>query len=122
MFVARSHIYTGFIDKVSTLTHFPLEPGYENYSFSDQVVKDFEHGFDSTLTESVKTPELDASFDEADTMPSSFSPGFLHLVSTICNISKLQLTPTIKPHELWYQARALLFPVPQVGKIVSLLS
>ena len=31
--VAQSHIYHGFTGKVSTLTHFPLEPGLEDYSF-----------------------------------------------------------------------------------------
>ena len=36
-FVAPSHIYPGFTDKVSSLTHFPLEPGYEDYSFLDKA-------------------------------------------------------------------------------------
>ena len=26
-FVAHSHIYPGFMGKVSSLTHFPMEPG-----------------------------------------------------------------------------------------------
>ena len=30
-FIAQSHILPGFRGKVSTLTHFPLEPGCENY-------------------------------------------------------------------------------------------
>ena len=34
LFVAHSHIYPGFTGKVSSLTHFPLEPGCEDYSFS----------------------------------------------------------------------------------------
>ena len=29
--------------KVSTLTHFPLKPGCEDYAFLDQAVEDFEH-------------------------------------------------------------------------------
>ena len=41
-FVACSHIYPGFTDKVSSLTHFPLEPGCEVYAFLDQAVADFE--------------------------------------------------------------------------------
>ena len=41
-FVAYSHIYPGFTGKVSSLTHFPLEPGCEDYSFLDQAVADFE--------------------------------------------------------------------------------
>ena len=32
-FVAHSHIYPGFTGKVSSLTHFPLEPGCEDYAF-----------------------------------------------------------------------------------------
>ena len=32
---------------------------------------------------------------------------------------KLQLTSSIKYHKLWCQAKALLLPVPQVGKILS---
>ena len=36
-FVAHSHIYPGFTGKVSSLTHFPLEPGCENYAFFGSV-------------------------------------------------------------------------------------
>ena len=31
-FIAQSHIYPGFTGKVSPLPHFPLEPGWEDYS------------------------------------------------------------------------------------------
>ena len=41
-FVAHSHIYPGFTGKVSSLTHFPLELGCEDYSFLDQDIADFE--------------------------------------------------------------------------------
>ena len=58
-FVAHSHIYPGFTCKVSSLTHFPLEAGHEDYAFLDQPVADFEQGWDSILTDSLKTPELD---------------------------------------------------------------
>ena len=51
---------------------------------------DFEQGLDSILTNSVETPELDTSLDEPDTITSSVS-GFLHLVSTLSDNSKLQL-------------------------------
>ena len=37
-FVSQTHIYPGFTGKVSSLTHFPLEPGCEDYSFLDQPV------------------------------------------------------------------------------------
>ena len=58
-------MYPGFKGKVATQTHFPLEPGCEDCSFLDQVVKGFEHGLDSTLTDPVNTLELEVSFDEA---------------------------------------------------------
>ena len=90
-FVADSHIYPGFTGKVSSLTHFPLEPGCEDYSFLDQAVADFEQGLDSILTDSLKTPELDTSLEEPDAITSSVSSGFLHSVSTLSDNSKLQL-------------------------------
>ena len=58
-FVARSHIYPGFTGKVSSLTHFPLEPGCEDYAFLDQAVADFTQGLDSILTDSLETPDLE---------------------------------------------------------------
>ena len=42
--------------KVSTLTHFPLEPGCEDNSYLYQVVVDFE-GLDSIFNDSAKTLE-----------------------------------------------------------------
>ena len=51
-FVAHFHIYPGFAGKVSSLTHFPLEPGCQDHSFLDQADADFEQGFDSILTDS----------------------------------------------------------------------
>ena len=35
-FIACSHIYPWFMDKVSTISHLPFEPGYEDNSFLDQ--------------------------------------------------------------------------------------
>ena len=58
---AHSHIYPGFMGKVSSLTHFPLEPGCEDYSFLDESVADFEQGLGSILTDSNQTLELDTS-------------------------------------------------------------
>ena len=63
----------------------------------------FEHGLESILTDSVNTPEPEVSFDEADTM---FPSGFLYLVSTHSDNSRLQLAPSIKCLILWCQARA----------------
>ena len=53
------------------------------------------------LTDSVETPELDTSLDEPDAITSSVSTGFLSLVSTISDTSKLQLAPSIRSHKLW---------------------
>ena len=116
-FVTCSCIYPGFTGKVSSLTHFPLEPRCEDYAFLDQAVADFKHGLDSILTDSLETLELDTSLEEPDAITSSVSSGFLHLVSTLSDNSKLQLDPTIWTHKLWCQARALLAPVSLATKI-----
>ena len=117
-FVAQSHIYPGFTGKVSSLTHFPLEPGCEDYAFLDQVVADFKQGLDSILTDSPETMELDTSLDEPDAVMSfSVSSGFLHLVCTLSDNSKLQLAPSIQTCKLWCQARALLAPVSLATKM-----
>ena len=116
-FVAHSHIYPGFTGKVSSLTHFPLEPGCEDYAFLDQAVADFKQGLDSILTDSFKTPELDMSLEEPDAITSSVSSGFLHLVGTLSYNSKPQLAPTIQTHKLWCQARVLLAPVSLATKM-----
>ena len=107
-FVAESHIYPGFFSKVSSLTHFTLEPGHGDYSSLDQTVADFEKGLDFILTDSVESLELDASFEVLDGLPSSVSSGLLHLINTTSDTSKQQLAPSIKSHKLWCQAAALL--------------
>ena len=84
------------MSKVLKLSHFLLESGCEDYSFLNQGVEDFEHSLDSILTESVETPELDASFDEPDAVATSVLSGFLSLVSTLSDNSKAQLAPSIK--------------------------
>ena len=112
LFVAHSNIYPGFTGKVSSLTHFSLEPGCE-----DQAVADFEQGLDSILTDSLKTLELDTSLEKPDAITSSVSSGFLCLVSTLSDNSKLQLAPSIHIHKLWCQARALLAPVSLATKM-----
>ena len=102
---------------MSSLAHFPLEPGCEYYSFLDQTVADFEEGLDSILTDSIETPELDTSLGEPDAITSSVSSGFLHSVSTLSHNSKPQLAPSIRSCILWCQARALLVPVPLATKM-----
>ena len=69
-FVVHSHIYPGFTGKVSSFTHFPLEPRCEDYAFLDQAVDDFEQGLDSILTASLETLELGTSLDEPDVITS----------------------------------------------------
>ena len=58
-FVAWSHIYPGFMGKVSSLTHFPLELGCEDYCCLNEAVADLEQGMDSIFTEYIKTPDQD---------------------------------------------------------------
>ena len=86
-------------------------------SFLDQGVADFKQGLDSILTDPIETPELDTSLDEPDAVTSSISSGFLHLVSTISDNSKLELAPSSRSHKLWCQARALRAPVPLATKM-----
>ena len=57
------------------------------------------------------TLELDSSPEEPDAITSSVSSGFLCLVSTLSDNSKLQLAPNIHTHKLWCHARAVLTPV-----------
>ena len=116
-FVACSHVYPGFTGKVSSLTHFPLESGCEDYAFLDQAVADFEQGLDSILTDSLKTPELDTSLKEPDAITSSVSSGFLPSVNTLSDNSKPQLAPSIHTCKPWCQARALLAPVSLATKM-----
>ena len=42
------------IGKMSTLAHFLIEPGCDNYIFLDQAVGEFEHGLVSILMDSVE--------------------------------------------------------------------
>ena len=56
---------------MSLLTHFPLEPGSEDYSFLDQAIADFEQGLNFILTDSIETLELDTSLDEPGGITSS---------------------------------------------------
>ena len=115
--MAHSHIYPGSTGKVSSLTHFPLEPGCEDYSFLDQAVADFEQGLDYILTDCLETQELNASLDEPDAIPSLVSSRFLCSVSTLSDNSKLQLASSIRSCKLWCQTWALLAPVPLATKM-----
>ena len=99
-FVACFHIYPGFTSKVSSLTHFPLEPGCEDYAFLDHAVADFDQGMDSILTDSLETLELDTSMEEPDAVTSSsVSSGFLCSVSTLSDNSKPQFASTIHTYK-----------------------
>ena len=106
-FVAWSHIYLGSQTRGHDLC----------ISHLNKAVADFEESLDSILTDSIKTSELDTSFEEPDVITLSVSSGFPCSVSTISVTSKPQLAPRIKSHQLWCQARALLLPVPLAGKI-----
>ena len=70
-FIIQSHIYHGFLSKVSRLTTFHLNQGVRITPCW------IEHGVDSILTDSFDTPKLDASFDEADAIFSLFRVSML---------------------------------------------
>ena len=110
-FIAQSQFCYGCMDKESTLTHFPLKPGYEELSFLDQAVEEFEYGLVSIIMDYIDTPELGASFDETETVPSSLSYTFLCSFSTIYDTFRTQLAPSIKSCKLCCQTRDLLLPV-----------
>ena len=76
---------------MSSLTHFPLEPGCEDYTFLDQTVEDFEQDLHSILIDSIETTESDMYFDKSDVITSLVSSALLCLVSTISDNSKLQI-------------------------------
>ena len=116
-FIGHSHIYPGFNGKVSSLTHSPLEPGCEDYSCLVQAVADSYQGLDAILTNSLETPKLDTSLDEADAITSAVSSGFLCSVSTLCDNSKLLLSPSIRSHKLWYQASTIHAPLSLATKM-----
>ena len=94
-FVACPHIYPGFSGKVSSLTHFLLEPGCEDYAFLDQAVADFEQGLDSILTDSLETPELDTSLQELMPLHLQSLLDFSARLVLVSDNSKLQLAPSI---------------------------
>ena len=85
---------------VSSLTHLPCEPRFEDHSFLDQEIANFEQGMDSILTDSIEALKLDTSLDEPDVITSSVPSGFLHLVSTVFDTSKLQFVPSVMSHKL----------------------
>ena len=112
-FAAHFHIHSVLTGKVP----LPTWTRVWGLFLFDQAVADFEQGLTSILTDSVVTPELDASFEEPDGIASLVSSGFLPSVSTISVASKLQLAPSIKSHKLWCQATALPLPVPMAEEI-----
>ena len=119
MSLCQSHIYPGFMGKdvhinpLLTWTRqrelFLFGPGswalWEQFGF-------YPHN-------SINTPELDTSLDEADAMASSVTSGFLCLVNTVPSSSRPQLGPSIKSCKLWCQTRGLYLPVLQAGKMLA---
>ena len=80
--IVQPPIYPGFTEKVSALTHFPLEPGCEDYSFWTKLSKTLSMVLILSSQDSMETPELDVSFDETDAISSLVSSGFTCLVTT----------------------------------------
>ena len=94
-FVAHSYIYPGFMGKVSSLTHFPLEPGCEDYSFWTSQWQTLNRVWiQSSLTPSRHQNWMPHLRQPHGVLFSVLS-GFLHLLSTISNTSKLQLASNI---------------------------
>ena len=118
-FVAYSYMYPGIMDKLSSLTHFPHEPGCEEYSFLDQAIWDFEEGFDSILTDSARTLGLNTFLDEHDVITSSFSSAFLHSGSPASDTFKPQLASSIRSFTLWCKAGGLLSPVSLATRMLA---
>ena len=67
------------------------------------------------FSQTVSAPELDASIDEVDAIPSSISSNFRCSVNTVSNNSSLQLASNLTNYGS--RLRALLFPVLQAGKM-----
>ena len=67
---------------MSTLAHFPLEPGCEDFTFLGQVVEDLEQSLDSVFLHSIETSELDVFFEESDIFFCALSLWFHYLVIT----------------------------------------
>ena len=112
-----SHICSGFIGKVSRLTHLQLNQGVRITHFWNKESKTLSMALILSPQTLVNTPKLNASFDKADAMPSSVSSEFLCLVSNNSDNSRLKPATKIKYYNLWFQARTLLLPVPQAGKM-----
>ena len=90
-----SNIYLGFMGKMSTLTYFLLEPGYEDCSFLTKLLQ--------ALSMILNPFSLSLLKHQNWILPlMSLMPWLLQSlqgsVSTISDISKLQLVPSIKSH------------------------
>ena len=73
IFFIQSPSYPWFLGKLSTLTHFPLDPDYEDYSYIDHTFRDFDsETMNFNLKDLVEMPELDTFF-EPDAKASSVS-------------------------------------------------
>ena len=113
-FVAHSHIYPGFTGKVSSLTHFPLEPGLFWIRLLLTSNKDWTPSSLIHLRHQIWTLPCRSLY----AITSSVSSGLLHSVSTVSDNSKLQLAPSIHTHnKLWCQARALLVTLSLATKM-----
>ena len=103
-FIARLHIYPGLTSKVSTLAHFQLEPGCEDYSFLGQAVENL--GMIRILFSQPLSTHENWMHPLMKLVP--YLIKFLCLVSTVYDTSRLQLAPSLKSCMLWCQARVLL--------------
>ena len=103
-FTVWSHLFD-FMGKVSTLTHFPLDPGCEDYCFLDHSWRLWAWPW--------LFPKALLTHQNWMHLLMRLIPCLLQdclLLSTISDISRLQLAPSIQSYKLWCQARALLLP------------
>ena len=112
-FIPSSLLHPGFMGKVLTLNHFPLKAGCENYPFWTRLLKTL------SMVLILSSETLLTYWNRMHPLMRLMlyilqSSGFLCLVSTISDNSRLQLAPSIKSCKLWCQARYICLSPRQV--------
>ena len=118
-FMAHSHIYPGFTGKVSSLTHFPLELGCEDYAFWIRLL--LTSNKDWIPSSLIHLRHQNWILPWRSLMPLHIQSllGFSAWLVPFSDNSKPQLAPTIQTCKLWCQARALLAPVSLTTKMLA---
>ena len=103
--------------KVPTLAPFLLEIRLCGLYILDLAMEELDHSLSSIFMDSIKTLELDASFDEHDDIATSVSSVFFQSFSNLSDSSKLKPIHSIRAHNSWYQARVPLLSVSLEAKM-----